>query len=122
MGMLYEFKQRGAFVSALNQTVDLGNNKFIQDVVKKVYSMVDYLAVREPVSQRELQKLGLNPELVADAAYALGSFSKEKIDILIADLNLPQKIRCNHGIVISQKKQKVYKINGQTFGRNKKFL
>ncbi|MBD3724027.1 MAG: polysaccharide pyruvyl transferase family protein [Campylobacterales bacterium] len=91
MGMLYEFKKRGAFVSALNQTVDLGNNKLIQDVVKKVYSMVDYLAVREPVSQRELQKLGLNPELVADAAYALGSLSKEEVEELTSDLNLPQK-------------------------------
>jgi len=91
MGMLYEFKQRGAFVSALNQTVDLGGNVFLQEVVKKVYSIVDYLAVREPVSQRELQKLGLEPELVADAAYALGSFSEEKVQSLISDLNLPAK-------------------------------
>lgn len=91
MGMLYEYKQRGAFVSALNQTVDLGDNDLIKAVVKKVYSMVDYLAVREPVSQRELEKLGLSPALVADAAYALGAFSKEKIDSLISDLNLPKK-------------------------------
>lgn len=91
MGMLYEYKQRGAFVSALNQTVDLGDNDLIKAVVKKVYSMVDYLAVREPVSQRELEKLGLFPDLVADAAYALGAFSKEKTDSLISDLNLPKK-------------------------------
>lgn len=91
MGMLYEYKQRGAFVSALNQTVDLGENKLIKAVVKKVYSMVDYLAVREPVSQRELQKLGLSPALVADAAYALGPFSKEKVNSLISDLDLPEK-------------------------------
>jgi len=91
MGMLYEYKQRGAFVSALNQTVDLGNNDFLKAVVKKVYSMVDYLAVREPVSQRELQKLGLDPALVGDAAYALGAFSEEKVDSLISDLDLPEK-------------------------------
>lgn len=91
MGMLYEYKQRGAFVSALNQTVDLGDNDLIKAVVKKVYSMVDYLAVREPVSQRELEKLGLSPDLVADAAYALGAFSEEKVDALVSDLNLPEK-------------------------------
>ena len=91
MGMLYEYKQRGVFVSALNQTVDLAGNSLLQEVVKKVYSMVDYLAVREPVSQRELQKLGLEPELVGDAAYALGAFSEEKIEKLIDDLDLPEK-------------------------------
>ncbi len=91
MGMLYEYKQRGAFVSALNQTVDLGDNTLIKAVVKKVYSMVDYLAVREPVSQRELQKLGLDPALVGDAAYALGAFPEEKVDSLISDMNLPKK-------------------------------
>jgi hypothetical protein len=36
MGMLYLFKKRGAFVSALNQTVDLGENQFLQNVVQKV--------------------------------------------------------------------------------------
>jgi len=91
MGMLYEYKQRGVFVSALNQTVDLGDNDFLKAVVKKVYSMVDYLAVREPVSQRELQKLGLDPVLVGDAAYALGAFSEDKVDSLVSNLNLPEK-------------------------------
>jgi len=91
MGILYEFKKRGAFVSALNQTVDIGNNEMLKKLIKKVYSMVDYLAVREPVSQRELQALGLNPELVGDAAYALGKFSDDQINSLIPDLNLPTK-------------------------------
>ena len=38
MGMLYEYKQRGAFVSALNQTVDLGEDKLRKAVVQKVES------------------------------------------------------------------------------------
>ncbi|MDD3774912.1 MAG: polysaccharide pyruvyl transferase family protein [Sulfurovaceae bacterium] len=91
MGMLYEYKKRGAFVAVLNQTVDLGNDKFLKKIIKKVYSMVDYLAVREPVSQRELQGLGLNPELVGDAVYALGRYSYEQIDTLVSDLDLPGK-------------------------------
>jgi len=90
MGMLYAFKHKGAFVSALNQTVDLGENERLKAVVKKVYGMVDYLAVREPVSQRELQKLGLEPAVVGDAAYALGKFSKEKIEALVSDMELPE--------------------------------
>jgi polysaccharide pyruvyl transferase WcaK-like protein len=110
MGILYEFKKRRAFVSALNQTVDLGDNKLIQNVVKKVYSMVDYLAVREPVSQRELQKLGLNPEPVADAAYALGSFSKEKIKELTVDLNLPKKFIAVTGSSFLKRSRKSIKL------------
>jgi polysaccharide pyruvyl transferase WcaK-like protein len=106
MGMLYEYKKRGAFVSALNQTVDLGDNKRIQAVVKKIYSMVDYLAVREPVSQRELQKLGLDPEVVGDAAYALGSFSSAQVDALTSDLNLPEKFVSVTGSSILKRNKK----------------
>ncbi|KIM06050.1 MAG: hypothetical protein KN64_00665 [Sulfurovum sp. AS07-7] len=121
MGMLYEFKKRGAFVSALNQTVDLGNNKLIQDVVKKVYSMVDYLAVREPVSQRELQKLGLNPELVPDAAYALGSFSIEKVEALTSDLNLPQKFVAVTGSSYLKRNRKSIKLMDKLLAEIQKF-
>lgn len=106
MGMLYEYKQRGAFISALNQTVDLGDNDLIKAVVKKIYSMVDYLAVREPVSQRELQKLGLSPEVVGDAAYALGAFSSDEVKALISDLNLPDKFVSVTGSSILRRNRK----------------
>jgi polysaccharide pyruvyl transferase WcaK-like protein len=110
MGMLYEYKKRGAFISALNQTVDLGENKYLKTVVKKVYSMVDYLAVREPVSQRELQKLGLYPELVGDAAYALGIFSAKKVEALTSDLDLPDKFVSVTGSSIFKRNKKSVKL------------
>ena len=121
MGMLYEFKKRGAFVSALNQTVDLGDNELLKKVVQKVYSMVDYLAVREPVSQRELQKLGLEPALIGDAAYALGKFSDEKIASLIPDLKLPSKFIVVTGSSYLKRNKKSIKMMDNLFSEIEKF-
>lgn len=121
MGMIYEFKKRGAFVSALNQTVDLGENELLQKVVQKVYSMVDYLAVREPVSQRELQNLGLEPELVGDAAYALGRFSDEKITSLIPDLKLPSKFIAVTGSSYLKRNKKSIKMMDNLLNEIEKF-
>jgi len=121
LGMLYEFKKRGAFVSALNQTVDLGDNELLKQVVQKVYSMVDYLAVREPVSQRELQKLGLEPELVGDAAYALGKFSDEKIASLIPDLKLPPKFIAVTGSSYLKRNKKSIKMMDNLLSEIEKF-
>lgn len=91
MGMLYYFKQKGAFVSAANQTVDLGDNVLARRVVAKVYQMIDAVAVREPVSLRELASLGVSAQLVPDAAYALPRLTREEIDRHTADLNLPAR-------------------------------
>lgn len=117
MGMLYECKKRGAFVSALNQTVDLGDDERLQKVVQKVYSMVDYLAVREPVSQRELQKLGLKPELVADAAYALGNFSKDKIEELTKEMHLPEKFIAVTGSSYLKRNKKSMKLMSKVLNK-----
>jgi len=121
MGMLYEFKKRGAYVAALNQTVDLGDNKELQDVVKKVYGMVDYLAVREPISLRELQKLGLNPNLVGDAAYALGKFSEEYIKELTQNLNLPEKFIAVTGSSYLKRNRKSLRLMGDILNQIQKF-
>ena len=91
MGILVMFKKKGAYVSALNQTVDLGDNILLKKLVKKVYSQVDFLAVREPVSQRELNSLDLYPEVIGDAAYALDRLKKIEIEELVSDLELPKK-------------------------------
>lgn len=91
MGMLYYFKHKGAFVSALNQTVDLGQNALARQVVAKVYKKVDYVAAREPVSWRELTSLGIDAQLVPDAAYALPRLTPEQIDRHTAGLGLPER-------------------------------
>lgn len=89
MGMLYYFKHLGAFVSVLNQSVDLRQNELIRKVVAHVYGQMDYVAAREPVSARELNALGINAELIPDAAYALPRLTQEQIHQYTKDLNLP---------------------------------
>ncbi|MCX6866770.1 MAG: polysaccharide pyruvyl transferase family protein [Verrucomicrobia bacterium] len=91
MGMLYCFKHKGSFVSALNQTVDLGHDALARKVVAKVYRMVDYVAAREPVSLRELASLGINAQLQPDAAYALPRLTQEQIDRHTENLGLPER-------------------------------
>jgi polysaccharide pyruvyl transferase WcaK-like protein len=89
MGMLYYFKHAGCFVSALNQTVDLGRQSLARQVVAHVYRTLDYISAREPVSFRELVALGVRAQLVPDAAYALPRLSETQIEQLTAGLNLP---------------------------------
>lgn len=91
MGMLACFKQRRAFVSALNQTVDLAGRAKAREVVAMVYRAVDYLAVREPVSRRELADLGLEADVVPDAAFALPRLSREQIARHTDPLGLPAR-------------------------------
>jgi polysaccharide pyruvyl transferase WcaK-like protein len=89
MGMLYYFKHAGCFVSALNQTVDLGRPSLARKVVAHVYRTLDYVSAREPVSFRELVALGVRAQLVPDAAYALPRLSETEIEALTSGLNLP---------------------------------
>lgn len=91
MGMLYYFKKKGAFVSALNQTVDLGQDALARQMVAAVYRKADYVAAREPVSWRELTALGLDAQMVPDAAYALPRLTAEQIAQHTAGLGLPPK-------------------------------
>lgn len=91
MGMLYYFKHKGAFVSALNQTVDLGQNALARQVVSSVYKKLDYVAAREPVSFRELISLDIPAQLVPDAAYALPRLRPEQIHRHTSTLGLPER-------------------------------
>jgi hypothetical protein len=91
MGMLWYFKHAGCFVSALNQTVDLGGPSLARQVVAHVYRALDFVSAREPVSFRELVALGVRAQLVPDAAYALPRLSETQIGELTAGLNLPAR-------------------------------
>lgn len=91
MGMLYSFKHKGAFVSALNQTIDLTGNNRMREVVAHVYRKLDYVAAREPVSVRELTGMGVKAELVPDAAYALPRLTPQQIEQHTKTLDLPDK-------------------------------
>jgi polysaccharide pyruvyl transferase WcaK-like protein len=91
MGILYEFNKRKIWVSSINQTVDIYKNSQYQKILKKVYSEVNFLSVREPVSKRELEKIGLNPFLIPDAAYFLPKLEETDIIELTSRFNLPEK-------------------------------
>ncbi|MCK5515443.1 MAG: polysaccharide pyruvyl transferase family protein, partial [Desulfobulbaceae bacterium] len=73
------------------QTVDVKDNLQGQEVLAKVYSMLDYVAAREPVSERELVSLGIDAKLIPDAAYALPRLSAEQIELHTKNMNLPPK-------------------------------
>ena len=42
----------------VNHTVEAGN-KDVEEMIRLVYPLLDYVAVREPCSARELEKIGI---------------------------------------------------------------
>lgn len=71
LGSLYAFKKHGARVYSVNQTVDVRPDGLAASLIRLVYPVLDRVAVREPRSLALMQSLGLQSELVGDAAYAL---------------------------------------------------
>lgn len=71
LGSLLAFKMSGKRVYSLNQTVDIRPGSRHARMMQVVYPQLDRVAVREPVSFRLLQSLGIRCELIGDAAYAL---------------------------------------------------
>lgn len=71
LGSLYAFKVSGARVYALNQTIDVDPVGRHANLLRLVYSQLDGVCVREPISLRLIQSLGVASGLVGDAAYAL---------------------------------------------------
>ena len=71
LGSLYAFKLSGKRVYSLNQTVDVHPGSLAARLLQLVYPVLDRVAVREPASLRVITGLGVNAELIGDAAYAL---------------------------------------------------
>ena len=91
LGLLQAFKLAGVRVYALNQTVDVDTSGGRHaELLQRVYPGLDRVAVREPVSWRVLQRLGISSELVGDAAYALPRLSQAELAARAARFNLPQ--------------------------------
>lgn len=97
MGLLDHFRRRGAFVAALNQTVNLKGDALAEAVVASVYARADRVAVREPASRRELARLGVEAELVADAAYAVPRLEAAELAARRARFALPADYWCVTG-------------------------
>lgn len=91
MALLYLAKKKNIFVAAVNQTVDLSNSPKLEVLVKKIYSNVDFLSVRETISY-EYVRNNLNlieANLIPDAAYGLPKLTKSEIDNLTEQYKLP---------------------------------
>lgn len=91
MALLYIAKHEGLKVAAINQTVDLKKSKELEELVKKVYEKVDFLAVRESVSYEYVKNdMGLHGvNLIPDAAYGIPRLSSEDIKNRLENFNLP---------------------------------
>lgn len=76
IGVLHAFKMSGKRVYSLNQTIDVTPKSLHTRLLKLVYPGLDRVAVREPVSLRVLANLGLDCDLIGDAAYALPRIPK----------------------------------------------
>lgn len=106
MGMLRHAIERGTYVAAVNQTIDIAGDEMAEAVVGHVYGRVDRLAVREPVSVDALRKLGLEPELIPDAAYAVPIMSDAETAERRARFNLSDDYWCLTGSSIFRHDQK----------------
>lgn len=72
LGLLSFFKATGCYVAACNQTVDLApEDRNGRSALASLYSRLDYVSAREPVSCDLLRDLGVGCVLMPDAAYAL---------------------------------------------------
>jgi len=62
-------KHFNKYCAIINHTVD-PNNEDAEEIIKNVYPLLDYIAVREPYSIKTLHKMGIkNVELVPDALF-----------------------------------------------------
>lgn len=71
LGSLHAFKRKGARVYIVNQTVDVDPDGLAAKLIKLVFPKLDGVTVREPQSLALLRSLGLDAELIGDAAYAM---------------------------------------------------
>jgi hypothetical protein len=90
MGLLYLLAPDRR-VAAVNQTIDLGNDPWLEQVVACVYNRIDTVAVREPVSLRYAQRAGIrNVRLIPDAVYGLPRMTPAQITALVEARDLPE--------------------------------
>ncbi|NRP15193.1 polysaccharide pyruvyl transferase family protein [Marinobacterium sp. xm-a-152] len=72
MGLLSYAQSKGKRVVAVNQTIDLSTKSIKAKVLASVYSQLEFVSVREPLSLDRAQSLGLTKvNLVPDAVYCL---------------------------------------------------
>jgi nitroreductase/polysaccharide pyruvyl transferase WcaK-like protein len=71
-------KALGAAAYSVNQTVDL-SNPVLRRLMRHVYNSIDGVVVREPISKRRLEEMGVEPHLIkvgADCAILVEDFKE----------------------------------------------
>jgi len=113
--------------SMVNHTVEV-EDKEVESMIRLVYPLLDYVAVREPCSKRELERIGIKREIavVPDALFAYQSDEdwiptsalKQEIDfgkpyICLGDSSGLQRVSWNIPRVYTELIQRLQEICGQ---------
>lgn len=88
VGSLHAFKMSGKRVYSLYQTIDVTPGSLRARLLQLVYPTLDRVEVREPVSLRMMERLGLKGELGGDAAYAMPRIPDDERRALAAPFDL----------------------------------
>lgn len=92
LGLLYLAKYKNKIVAAVNQTVDLNHQAELNQALKQVYELCDFVSVREPISYHYLKNIGLHKvELIPDAVYGLPLMNKDEIQATLDKFGLLHK-------------------------------
>lgn len=98
LGIAKLCKELGVKVSAVNQSVDLDVDSRNARILSNVYSTLDFVSVREPVSLRLLQRIGVSDAvLIPDAAFSVEPANQDEKDEVISRLGLPEHYVCLTG-------------------------
>jgi polysaccharide pyruvyl transferase WcaK-like protein len=90
LGAAMLIKRLGGWVAVVNQSIDLGTHEDLRRVVAQVFAAVDHVTVRDPLSLRQLQSLGVGAaRLVPDAAFALEPMDDAEASQRTHSMNLP---------------------------------
>lgn len=98
LGIAKLFKESGVRVSAVNQSVDLVVGSRQATILSKIYNSLDFVSVREPVSLRLLEQIGVsNARVVPDAAFSITPATRAEKDAVRDKLELPEQYVCLTG-------------------------
>jgi hypothetical protein len=90
MALLYMARKQGLNVASVNQTIDFPKpHSLYAKLLVDTYNKVDFLSVREPLSLKHAQELGIkNIHLIPDAVYGLPKLTTQKLQALYEKTNV----------------------------------
>lgn len=91
---LYVFKQMGSRVFIVSQSVDVSSNGLAARLIRQVYPLLDRVDVREPASQKMLERIGVSSRVVCDPTYGLARQSASRLAEVRQQYALPDHFVC----------------------------